>query len=400
MNKLCLHLQVPTGFRDLLPGEAKQKRQLENRFIDIFEKWGYQEVATPTVEYFETLAQDESSGVGDQMYRFFDRDGRILALRPDLTTPIARLAATRLRGYPLPLRLFYLASVFRYENPQAGRQREFSQAGVELIGSRSPAADAEVIALAVKSLENSGLDDFQIGVGQVEIFHGLMEEANLDEETRRRVRECMAGKDLVGLEAHLVKANVSPALRDLLVSLPTLHGGPEVIDRAMGLIDNRRARQGLTNLIQVFSALTAAGVGDRVTVDLGVLRGFEYYTGVVFEGYARGIGFPVCGGGRYDQLLEKFGFASPATGFAIGLERLMLALGTAEPQVDRGPDYLVAGKDMAAVADKANSLRQQGFAVETDLADRSPAELVKYARERAIGTVLVQANGDWTVLKS
>jgi len=399
MGRSSLHLQVPTGVRDILPGEAKRKRQMESSFVDMFEQWGYQEVVTPTFEYFDALARGDNSGAWDQLYRFFDRDGRILALRPDITTPIARMVATRLRGNILPLRLFYLGNVFRYESPQAGRQREFTQAGVELIGARSAAADAEVITLAVRALENSGLDDFQIGVGQVEVFHGLMEEAELDEDTRRQVRESVASKDLVGLEECLERSGVPASLREVLLSLPSLHGGVEVLDRAMGMTDNKRALRGLTNLSRVFSALAAAGVGDRVIMDLGVLRGFDYYTGMVFEGYAPGLGFPVCGGGRYDQLLGKFGHPLPATGFAIGIERLMLAVGSLEQQAV-GPDFLVAGKDHVAVSKKAQSLREQGFSAEVDLLDRTAEELIAYARERGIKSLIIKTGGDWMKLEA
>lgn len=316
---------IPTGLKDLLPEEAKRQRALEMNLANLFERWGYQEVITPAFEYYETLSMDLGSEV-DELFKFFDREGRLLALRSDMTTPIARVVATRLRNNPMPLRLFYLANVFRYEAPQAGRQREFYQAGVEFIGQADAQADAEVIALAVEALESSGLQDFQISLGQIEIFNGLMEESGLSQEQKRKVKETIARRDLVGLESLLNEFEVPARQMDSILRLPHLRGGAEVFGKARVLTTNDRAQAALDNLAQVFELLESRGQAGRVCVDLGVLRGFDYYTGVVFEGYTADLGFPICGGGRYDKLLGKFGFECPATGFAMGLERLILSL--------------------------------------------------------------------------
>ncbi|NPV26148.1 MAG: ATP phosphoribosyltransferase regulatory subunit [Firmicutes bacterium] len=324
MNKLMW--PIPTGLKDLLPEEAKRKRTLEANLAALFERWGYEEVITPTFEYYETLAMDLGSEAEDELFKFFDREGRLVALRPDMTTPIARLVATRLRNSPMPLRLYYLANVFRYEAPQAGRQREFYQAGVEFIGEPDARADAEVIALAVEALESSGLRDFQISLGQIEVFNGLMEETGLSPEQKKKVKETIARRNLVGLEQLLIEYRVATRQSESILRLPHLHGGTEVFTQARNLTTNVRAQAALDNLERVFELLDGYGQTKRVCVDLGVLRGFDYYTGVVFEGYTADLGFPLCGGGRYDRLLGKFGFDCPATGFALGLERLILSL--------------------------------------------------------------------------
>ncbi|NLC07583.1 MAG: ATP phosphoribosyltransferase regulatory subunit [Syntrophomonadaceae bacterium] len=317
---------IPAGTRDLLPGEARRRRALENQMVTVFERWGYQEVATPTLEYFDTLAIDLGEEVGEELYRLLDRDGRLLVLRPDMTTPIARLVATRLRNQPLPLRLFYLANVFRYESPQAGRLREFGQAGVELIGSSGPEADAELIALAVEALRTAGLQEFQISLGEVQVINGLMEETNLPESVIRSLKRALTQKDLVGLEDLLLEHQVPLQKREMILGISNFQGGLEVIQEFRKLTANQRTIQALDYLEQVWSSLIKLGVDPFVRLDLGVLRGFEYYTGIVFEGYSSDLGFPLCGGGRYDNLLSKFGYPCPATGFAVGIERLLLAL--------------------------------------------------------------------------
>lgn len=317
---------IPAGTRDLLVGEAKKRRILENRLAELFESQGFDEVMTPTLEFFETMAVEMGEELENQLYRLFDRDGRLLVLRPDMTTPIARLAATRMRHHELPLRLFYIANVFRYESPQAGRMREFGQAGVELIGKRESGADAEIIALAVNALRSSGLRDFQLSLGQIPVFNAIMKEVSLPEPVVRQIKSAIARKDLVGLEGVLDAHQVTDGRRELILEISDLQGGREVIGRARSMVNSDYARQAIDRLEDVFDHLGDFGVEEAVQLDLGLLRGFDYYTGIVFEGYTTDLGFTICGGGRYDNLLEKFGFPCPAIGFALGLDRVLLAL--------------------------------------------------------------------------
>lgn len=326
INKLSGSWPIPSGTRDVLPGEAKKRRVLENKIVEIFEKQGYQEVATPTVEFFDTLAFDLGEEVGNDLYRLFDRDGRLLVLRPDMTTPIARLVSTRMRDFPLPLRLFYLANVFRYESPQAGRLREFCQAGVELIGIDGPKADAEIIALAVETLYLTGLKGFQINLGETRVINGIIEETNLLEDEVRFLKALMAKKDLVGLEEFMEQKQIVPEKKEMVLKISNLHGGLEVLGETRRWTSNAKVLQAIDYLEQVWSYLVNKQVDNFVKIDLGIFRSFEYYTGMVFEGYVNGLGFPLCGGGRYDNLLAKFDYPCPATGFALGLERLILAL--------------------------------------------------------------------------
>lgn len=326
MNQKNFVPQIPYGTRDFLPREAKRKRVIEDLLGSLFALWGYDEVVTPTFEYLETLTVGINQDQANNMFKFLDKNNRILALRPDMTTPIARVAATRLKEYTLPQRIFYLTNVFRYEQAQAGRQCEFYQAGVELMGAAGPAADAEIVALAIASLREAGLTTFQISLGQVDFINGIMEESELAPEQRQRLKNCLVRRDLVGLEETLVGSGLSESVCQFVKGIPLLHGREEVLEQALGMVQNDTSRKALNNLAEIYQLLKSYGVGDMVYFDLGIIRDFDYYTGMVFEGYTPGLGFPLCGGGRYDNMVGSFGKGCPATGFAVGIERVMLAL--------------------------------------------------------------------------
>ncbi|ATW23404.1 hypothetical protein DCMF_00090 [Candidatus Formimonas warabiya] len=324
------NLQIPSGMKDLLPDEARKKRNLENVLIAKFLDWSYQEVITPVLEYYDHLVPAETPD--DQFFKLIDRRGNILALRTDMTTPIARMVSTRFSPEQYPLRLFYLSNVFRYENPQMGRQREFYQAGVELIGESGPAADAEAIALAAECLREAQLKGFQISIGHIDFFRGIVNELDVEAGVKERIIRSVAEKDFVELEILLETYRVNAEMKSLILSLPSIRGDISVVEKAEKLIKNPMAKAALENLRQVFQLLRVYGVDQDVFVDFGIMRDFDYYSGIVFEGYSPGVGVPICGGGRYDHLLGQYGSEAPATGFAIGIERLMLALEKQKPQ--------------------------------------------------------------------
>ncbi|MFZ3172861.1 MAG: ATP phosphoribosyltransferase regulatory subunit [Carboxydocellales bacterium] len=387
-----LRLRVPIGVKDMLPEEAWRKRQLEQEFAQLFYRWGYQEVVTPTFEFYQALAVAGSNGEQEQnLFKFMDRQGHILALRPDMTTPIARLVATRMKDALAPQRLFYLSNVFSYAEPQVGRQREFFQAGVEFIGSASGDADGEVVALAIEVLKAAGLKNFQLHLGQMAVFKGIMEEIGLEEQQQRRFKSTLANKDFVGMEEILDTSGADASVKDRVRELLALRGGREVLERAGELIADNPAKKGLDNLKEIYAVLENYGVAEYVVIDFSVLRGFEYYTGLIFEGYAQHLGFPICGGGRYDKLLGQWGHPSPATGFAVGLERIMLAL-------DRQGDALpVPAPDVLLVYPKekrreaiqlAQKYRREGLAVETVLEDSDVEKVRSYAGGRGISRII------------
>ncbi len=378
---------MPGGGRDLLPGEARPKRDLEDKLLRLFEAWGYSQVATPTFEFYETLAPALGELEKEQLFRFLDERGRLLVLRPDMTTPIARLVSTRLKGASLPLRLCYVANIFRREN-HTGRQQEFCQAGVELIGASSPAADAEILGLAGTALAAAGVASFRLTVGHTAVLEGMLAEAGFSEDARAAARLALSRKDLVAWE-ELVASCCGPGKkREFLLSLAYQAGGVEFIAGVEELFTSAEVRAGTAHLRAVWELLEAYGLGEQVSFDLSLLRGLRYYTGIVFEGYAPGVGYPLCGGGRYDGLLAKFGFQAPATGFALVVERLLEATSRPQPAPEV-PDYFVAGRDAREVVRRARDLRARGFRVEVEVAGRSPEEAVASAAARGIPRILV-----------
>ncbi|PKM83320.1 MAG: ATP phosphoribosyltransferase regulatory subunit [Firmicutes bacterium HGW-Firmicutes-14] len=371
MTRDQLRLKIPAGVRDLLPGEALRKRSLENDFEKIFRVWGYQEVITPTFEYYDVLSVGRGAEEDAQLYKFIDRQGQILTLRPDMTTPIARLISSRMRDDRFPCRIFYMANGFSCEDPQAGRQREFYQSGIELVGDGSPFADAEVIAVAVEILKTSGLRNFKVSIGHVDILYGMIEKMGLPEAQKGRIKAEVSNKNYVGLQELLDEFNVPVEGKEKFMQVITTRGDRGIIEEALRLAGNDKTGAALKALSDVYDALEAYGITANVEIDLGVLRGLDYYTGVVFEGYSAYLGFPILGGGRYDNLMEQFGFKCPATGFALGMERLLLSLEKEGGEIGAvpEPDYLILYEPSKAAQafKKARELRDKGKIVITQL---------------------------------
>lgn len=326
MSKNEFVLQIPYGTRDFLPGEAACKREIEDSLAEVFDQWGYDEVVTPTIEYLDTLTIGNGSEVEPHMFKFFDKNNRTLALRHEMTTPIARVAASRLAEVEFPLKLSYITNVYRYEQAQTGRQCEFYQAGVELMGMTTATADAEVIALAIESLRQAGLENFQISLGQVEFINGVMKQFKLSAKQQQEIKHAMVTRNLVELGDMLDKSELGKNAKEILKKIPLLHGKIDMLKSVYHMICNEQSKRALDNLNEIYNLLDSYGVAEYVNFDLGVIRDFNYYTGMVFEAYTPGLGFPLCGGGRYDNMLSDFGTACPATGFALGIERIMLAL--------------------------------------------------------------------------
>ena len=359
--------EIPYGMRDYLPDEAAAKRALETKLARLFLDWGYDEVVTPTVEYMDNLTRGSSHSLEPHLFRLIDRHNRTVALRHEMTTPIARLVSSRLQDQPLPVKLSYISSVFRYEEAQAGRQCEFYQAGVELMGTTSAQADAEVIALAIESLRQSGLSDFQVCVGQVDFINAILAQYNIDDDTQSAIRAALEKRNLVALGQLVDALKLPDNAKEVLRNLPLLNGGAELLDRAYTMALNERSRRALDNLSEVYRLLKAYGVTEYVRFDLGIIRDFSYYTGLVFEIYAPGLGFPIAGGGRYDHLLSDFGAACPATGFAVGIERILMAQQCQQlPHYSPARDIYVgyAAARGAEAIERARELRSEGRVVE------------------------------------
>ena len=301
----------------------RELRRLSLALIDAFERFGYGEVATPTIEYEEVLARGDERGA-PAAYRFFDESGELLAMRSDMTIPIARLVANRFASAEPPFRLAYLATAYRAVRPQRGQMREFTQAGVELIGAPAPDATAEVIEVLAAALDAAGLNRAVIGLGHAGLYRQVLGGLGIGDEAASRLLDRLAGHDLVGLEEEVDALGLAEGDRELLVGLPALRGGPEVLERARAL-GGETVEQASAALAATYDALAARGVADRVSLDLGLLRDLGYYTGAILEVYDPALGHILGGGGRYDELMGRFGRPLPAAGFALYLERVHIA---------------------------------------------------------------------------
>jgi ATP phosphoribosyltransferase regulatory subunit len=318
---------TPPGTRDVLPDEMRELRAISERLRAVFEEAGYGEVWTPAIEYEEVLARGDErlAGAG---YRLFDDQGRLLVLRSDMTVPIARLVAARYRDATPPIRLCYLAHSYRSVEPGSGQSREFLQAGIESIGAPGPEGDAEVVALVASALDAVGLRRHRIGVGDGSLYRKLLASFAVPDEERLPLLEALSRRDLVDLEMRLARLGLADAALALLTELPMIRGGPEVLDRADG-----PAAEAVQGLRAFHALLEERGAADRVIFDLGLVRELGYYTGAVFEVYDPAVGFAIGGGGRYDDLLGRFGRPLPACGIALDLERVHIAA-TEEERLD------------------------------------------------------------------
>jgi len=383
-----LKLVTPSGIKDWAPGAAALKRFIEGKLAKLFQAWGYQEVITGTLEFENVIARGLSEEEKNQLYRFFGREGEALTLRPDMTTPIARFVASQFRSNPLPLRLFYTANVFRHEKIQAGRYREFYQAGVELIGSETSRADAEMIILASEALQEVGVCDFKIGIGQIQLLNSILDSCHLYDTVRAQLKRAIGEKDYVTADTIINESSIKGKQRDLLNNLSRVYTAGEFLNIFDKIAVTDIVREQLKRMKEVLEILEAAGLKERIFVDLGITRDFEYYTGTVFEIYSPALGFPICGGGRYDKLLKQFGYECPATGFALGIERILLVLETTgRLPSDSVPRYLVGGFDFRRVLGRAKELRAKGYYVEVDVNNMSKAQLEKYAEAKGISNI-------------
>jgi ATP phosphoribosyltransferase regulatory subunit len=351
-------VQVPPGVQCFVGDEARRRRAIESRVVDVFLGWDYEEIIPPLYDYADVFA---GPALESKTYSFVGRDGSLLALRPDFTSLLAKIAAGRLADRSAPMRLYYSGEVLRYEPPKAGRQSELFQMGLEHLGGPGPAADLEVLAIAAECLGAVGAGGWVLTLGHVGIFSGLVTECGLDAARIETLRERVEAKDETGVREALAGAPASPARA--LAGLTALAGGMGVLDEAERSLDaSPAALASLHELRVVVQGLHDAGLGDHVSIDLSEVRGLDYYTGLVFRVYAPGLGFEVGGGGRYDALLGRFGRPMPAVGFMLGLDRvaLLLARQGALPQTPQSPAEIVTSADIGQALREARQKRASG----------------------------------------
>jgi len=350
---------IPSGTRDALPEETREVRAITDALRAVFEAHDYGEIYTPALEYESVLARADMAEA-QPAYRVFDESGAVLVLRSDMTVPIARVVATRYPTSEPPLRFCYFAHCYRGVRPQRGQQRELLQAGIELIGSAAPEGTAEALTVLGHALDATGLKDYRIGLGDASMYPALMASLRIPESARSGLLSSLARRDFVGLEHRLADAGLSGATAELMLAVPQRRGGPEVLTDAPA-----PAVEAVTGLRRVHELLEPS-VAGRVIFDLGLVRNIGYYTGAVFEVYDPALGAPIGGGGRYDDLLGRFGRKLPAVGFALGVDRLHIALAGEE----RGTGALLARP--TAEAASAPSLGDGGNAARRDALAGSP----------------------------
>lgn len=310
---------IPPGTRDVLPDEMRELRAISDRLRATYEGAGYGEVYTPALEYEDVLRRGDLRAAG-AAYRMFGDQGEVLTLRSDMTIPIARVVATRYQDASPPFRFCYFAHAYRAVDRGVGEPREFLQGGVELIGTAAPVGDAEVVALTIAALDEAGLRRHRVGVGDASIYRSLLGSLDVAEDRQLPLLEALARRDLVGLELAATRLGLPDAQRELLIRLPSLRGGPDVLDRADGPL-----AEAVEHLRELHELLEERGVADRVIFDLGLVRELGYYTGAVFEVYDPAVGFALGGGGRYDELLGRFGRDLPACGLSLDVQRVHIA---------------------------------------------------------------------------
>ncbi len=364
MSKRLLH--TPEGVRDIYGKEYARKLCVEEKIKESIRLYGYEEIQTPTFEFFDVFSREIGTTPSKELYQFFDKEGNTLALRPDFTPSIARCAAKYFGDEVRPLRFHYVGNTFTNTSNLQGKLKEVTQMGAELVGDGSVEADAEMISLLIKALLNTGLRRFQVSIGQVDFFKGLCEEAGLDEETEYDLRTCISGKNYFAAQELLQERNVREPYQDRLLKVADLFGDPFSLQEAGKLADNERSLNAVRRLEKLYEVLKLYGVADYVSFDLGMLSRYHYYTGVIFRAYTYGVGDAVVKGGRYDNLLKQFGKEAPAVGFAVVVDSILEAISRQKVNLElpKEPERIVYTEETyEECLKKAIQFRNRGISV-------------------------------------
>lgn len=376
---------TPDGTRDLLFAECDQRSQVTKTLKDLFVSQGYRRVMTPALEFYDVFGEAAKYLPKETMYKLTDSKGRLMVLRPDCTVPVARLTATRLKGMPLPLRLYYNHNIYRGFPERKSKSVEINQVGIELIGGSSLRSDLEVVELAARSLDKIGSGKYRLELCHIGYFKAIMGSLDADEDTKEEIRLLIEQKNYASLTDILGKAKENKAARALR-KLPRLFGGEEVFEKAYDLFDENGAKESLDYLKGIYEYLCRLGLGDKVIIDLGLVNLAEYYTGIIFRGYFDGVGEQVLSGGRYDTLLGQFGENHGSIGFGINVD---LASQMVHPEPEKIPEILIFARDISAVPDSVRyrkTLEEQGKTAENSVFD-TLEETLAYARKKGILTV-------------
>ncbi len=319
-------LHTPEGVRDIYNLECERKLVIQDKLHSLIRTYGYRDIQTPCFEFFDIFNKERGSVISKEMFKFIDREGNTLVLRPDITPSIARCAAKYYMDEKMPLRFCYMGNTFINNSSYQGRLKETTQLGCELIGANTPVADGEMIAIIIRCMLEAGLTKFQVELGEVEFFRGLMEEAGIEEDVQIKIRDLIERKNFFGVEELLLEAGIEEEKRNRILKLQELFGTAEKLSEAKVLARNSRSLEAINRLEQVYEILKACHLEQYVSFELGMLGKYKYYTGVIFKAYTYGTGEMVVTGGRYDSLLQQFGKQAASIGFAINIDQLITAL--------------------------------------------------------------------------
>lgn len=395
MSNRLLH--TVEGLRDLHPWDTAKKNVIGNNILHRFSLFGYEQVQTPTFEYFDIYRNERGTSDSKNLYKFFNREGDILALRPDVTPSIARYMATFYNHVDSPRRFCYLGNVFYNNENYQGKLREYTQAGVECIGFAGADADAECIALSIQSLRATGLVDFQIDIGHAGFFNGLSEEAGFDQEVQEEVRLLIDEKNYIALEERLNELQISEATKNGLLALPTLFGQEEVLERAKLLTHNPMANNAIVRLKEIIDILKEYEMEQYISFDFGLVSKLQYYTGLIFKGYTYDVGDSIVDGGRYDNLLSTFSHQAPAVGFAVKVDEVLSALTRQKIEIQVKTINTLLGFNEAhrkTAIFLAKALRKQGMTVELGMSELTKEDAIRYGKEKSIGGVMFLLDND------
>ena len=361
MNKVLLH--TPDGVRDVYGSEYSDRLIIENKIHNVIKSYGYSDIDTPTFEFFDVFAEEINASDARELYKFFDKDGNTLVLRPDFTPAIARCASKVMLEDSKPVRVCYKGKTFLNTSSLQGKLKENTNIGVELMNDSSVYADAENIALLIEALKSTGLTNFQISIGDADYYKGICEEAGIDAETEEEIREQIIDKNIFAVEGILSERNVPEKYRGLIGKVAEFIGTDQALDKAQNEVSNKRSLDTIKRLKDLYRVLTNYGVEKYVSFDLGILSKFNYYTGVIFLAYTYGVGDAIAKGGRYDNLLGKYGTDAPSIGFSIVIDDLMSALYRQNAEVEHEAERVVITyneNNFEEKLSKAKELRQNG----------------------------------------
>lgn len=391
MKKKLLH--TPEGVRDIYNEEYEKKLILQDSLTQMLRQYGYHPIQTPTFEFFDIFGREIGTTPSKDLYKFFDREGNTLVLRPDITPSIARCAAKYFGEEDMPIRLCYMGNTFINNSSYQGRLKESTQLGAELLSDPSVDADAEILSMVVACLKTAGLRDFQISVGHAGFFGGLMEAAGLLEEQEEELRELISNKNFFGVEEFVDTLSLDADLKELFKMLGTFYTGPDELSGAKRCAKAYpRILAAIEELEELHAILEVYEVARYISFELGTISNYQYYTGIIFAGYTFGSGEPIVKGGRYDKLLTYFGKESASIGFAFVIDQLMAALQRQKidiPVEHQAKLIVYHQENRAEAISQAKELRGMGGCVELALWDsaKSKDDYTAYAKRNQITEV-------------